>query len=51
MSTALPEDLAELVGPVAEHEPGPAAEALADLHNKAVRAYGSDCGGYPPTTR
>lgn len=39
--------------PIARHEPGVAAEALAEAHNVAVRTYGSDSGGFhafDPTT-
>lgn len=32
--------------PIARREPGAAAEALAEAHNVAVRAYGSDSGGW-----
>jgi hypothetical protein len=38
---------------LARNQPGRLAEALADAHNDAVRAYGSDSGGkhaFDPTT-
>lgn len=35
-----------LITPSSQRTPGPAAHALAQAHNDAVRRHGSDSGGY-----